>query len=686
MRFLDILKRAEAMVAISVVAILGIMLVPLPTPLLDIFLSLSIGLSVVIMVISVNIQRPLDFSVFPSLLLVTTLYRLSLSIASTKLILLNGAEGPGAAGHVIQAFGNFVIGGNYVVGFVVFLIIVVVNFVVITKGAGRIAEVAARFTLDALPGKQMAIDADLNAGIINETEAKRRRQEVGHEADFYGAMDGASKFVRGDAIAGIATTAINIIGGFIIGVFQMDMPAVEAAKTFTILTIGDGLVTQIPALLISSAAGVVVTRTGSSSDMGSDIASQVFLNPKALGISSAILGLIGIIPGLPHIPLLMMSAILGGVAYLLYNRTGTAEADTVETAPARGEEQRIESFIEVNALALEIGYGLIPLVDETSGELLSKVRSMRRQVAKEMGFVVPSIHIKDNLSLRPHEYSFIIRGIEVARGEVMMGYRLAVSPEGKTLVGGIPTKEPAFGLPAFWIEEKDVEAAQVEGYMVVDPATVIVTHLTEIIRRHSWEILTRAEVQNLLDSIAKVYPRIVDELIPTHMTLGGVQRVLQNLLRERVPVNDIVTILETLLDIAPTTKDIDIMTEHVRQGLSRYITKQFSGSDGVISVISLDPRFENALNRAMSGEPMSPDVVGRLVRGIEGCMEGVRARGTQPVILCSMQVRRFLRRLLEKFAPSISVLSSAEVSPSAKITTVGMVRYENENVPSKNVS
>ncbi|MBS1244741.1 MAG: Flagellar biosynthesis protein FlhA, partial [Deltaproteobacteria bacterium] len=487
---------------------------------------------------------------------------------------------------------------------------------------------------------------------------------------------GASKFVRGDAVAGIAITGINIVGGFIIGVFQMDMPAVEAAKTFTILTIGEGLVAQIPALLISTAAGIVVTRTGSSNDMGKDITTQVILNPKALATSGGILGVLGVVPGLPHIPLLLMAATLGGLAYVLYKTAETAEADAAPAAPAK-EEPRIESFIEVNALALEIGYGLIPLVDEAGGELLSKVRSMRRQVAKEMGFVVPSIHIKDNLSLRPHEYSFIIRGIEVARGEVMMGYRLAVSPDGRAPAGGIPTKEPAFGLPACWIEEKDVERAQVEGHMVVDPATVIVTHLTEIIRRHSWEILTRAEVQSLLDSIAKVYPRIVDELIPTHMTLGGVQRVLQNLLRERVPVNDIVTILETLLDIAPTTKDIDLMTEHVRQGLSRYITKQFAAPDGVISVISLDPRFESALTRAMGGEPMSPDVVSRLLRGIEGCLEGVRAKGSQPVILCSLQARRFLRRLLEKFAPSIPVLSSAEVTPSARISTVGMVKYEN---------
>jgi flagellar biosynthesis protein FlhA len=676
MNLLDIIrKRGDALVALGVVVLLGVMLVPLPTFLLDVFLAVSIALSVVIMVIAVNLQRPLDFSVFPSLLLMTTLYRLSLNVASTKLILLKGAEGPGAAGNVIQAFGSFVVGGNYVVGFVVFLIIVVVNFVVITKGAGRIAEVAARFTLDAMPGKQMAIDADLNAGMINEAEARRRRQDVGRESDFYGAMDGASKFVRGDAVAGMAITGINIVGGFIIGVFQMDMPVVEAAKTFTILTIGEGLVAQIPALLISTAAGIVVTRTGSSTDMGGDIAAQVILNPKALATSGGILGILGIIPGLPHVPLLLMAGTLAGLAYTI-NKTAEPADEAAAAAPAK-EEPRIESFIEVNTLALEIGYGLIPLVDEAGGELLQKVRSMRRQVAKEMGFVVPSIHIKDNLSLRPHEYNFIVRGIEVARGEVMMGYRLAVSPDGRTPAGGVPTKEPAFGLPACWIEEKDVEKAQVDGHMVVDPATVIVTHLTEIIRRHSWEILTRAEVQGLLDSIAKVYPRIVDELIPTHMTLGGVQRVLQNLLRERVPVNDFVTILETLLDIAPTTKDIDLMTEHVRQGLSRYITRQFSAPDGVISVISLDPRFESALTRAMGGEPMSPDVVSRLLRGIEGCLEGVRAKGAQPVILCSLQVRRFLRRLLEKFAPSIPVLSSAEVSPSARISTVGMVKYEN---------
>ncbi|MHB1011862.1 MAG: flagellar biosynthesis protein FlhA [Desulfobacteria bacterium] len=676
MKYLDLIRRrGDVLVALSIVVLLGVMLVPLPTFLLDLFLSVSIALGVVILVISVYLKRPLDFSVFPSLLLMTTLFRLSLNIASTKLILLRGSEGPDAAGHVIQSFGNFVVGGNYVVGFIVFLILVVVNFVVITKGAGRIAEVAARFTLDAMPGKQMAIDADLNAGMIDEAEARRRRQDVGREADFYGAMDGSSKFVRGDAVAGIAITAINIVGGFIIGVFQMDMPMVEAAKTYTILTVGEGLVAQIPALLISTAAGIVVTRSGSTNDMGKDIAAQVIVNPKALGTSSTILLVMGLIPGLPHLPLLIMAATLGGLAYVLH-KADVPEPDAAGPAPKK-EESRAESLLEVNTLALDIGYGLISLVDETGGELLQKVRAMRRQIAKEMGFIVPSIHIKDNLGLRPHEYGFNIRGIEVARGEVMMGYWLAVSSDGASPIEGTPTKEPAFGLPACWIEEKDVEKVQLAGHMVVDPATVIVTHLTEIIRKHSWEILTRTEVQSLLEGVAKVYPRIVDELIPTHMTLGAVQRVLQNLLRERVPVNDLVTILETLLDYAPTTKDVDILTEYVRQSLCRYITRQFTAPDGVIRVISLDPRFESALTQAMGGEPMSPDTVSRLVHGVEASLEGVKSKGAQPVILCSIQVRRFLRRLLEKFAPAIPVLSSAEVSSTAHISTVGMVKYEN---------
>ncbi len=676
MKYLELIrKRGDVLVAMSIIVLLGVMLVPLPAFLLDLFLSVSIALAVVILVISVYLERPLDFSVFPSLLLMTTLFRLSLNIASTKLILLRGNEGPDAAGHVIQSFGNFVVGGNYVVGFIVFLILVVVNFVVITKGAGRIAEVAARFTLDAMPGKQMAIDADLNAGMIDEIEARRRRQDVSREADFYGAMDGSSKFVRGDAVAGIAITGINIVGGFIIGVFQMGMPMVEAAKTYTILTVGEGLVAQIPALLISTAAGIVVTRTGSSNDMGKDIAAQVIVNPKALGTSSAILLVMGLIPGLPHLPLLAMAATLGGLAYVLH-KSDAPETDAAVPVTKK-EEPRAESLLEVNTLALDIGYGLISLVDETGGELLQKVRAMRRQVAKEMGFIVPSIHIKDNLGLRPHEYCFNIRGIEVARGEVMMGYWLAVSSDGAAAIDGTPTKEPAFGLPACWIEEKDVEKAQLAGHMVVDPATVIVTHLTEIIRRHSWEILTRTEVQSLLEGVAKVYPRIVDELIPTHMTLGAVQRVLQNLLRERVPVNDLVTILETLLDYAPTTKDVDILTEYVRQSLCRYITRQFTAPDGVIRVISLDPRFESALTQAMGGEPMSPDIVSRLVHGVEASLEGVRSKGAQPVILCSIQVRRFLRRLLEKFAPAIPVLSSAEVSSTAHISTVGMVKYEN---------
>lgn len=669
-----LLRRGDAAVAVGLVVLLGVMLIPLPPFLLDLLLSVSLAVAVVILVVSVYIERPLDFSVFPSLLLMTTLYRLALNVASTKLILLRGDEGPAAAGHVIQAFGNFVIGGNYVVGLVVFLILAVVNFVVVTKGAGRIAEVAARFTLDAMPGKQMAIDADLNAGLIAEAEARARRQEVAREADFYGAMDGASKFVRGDAVAGLAITGINIAGGFAIGVFQKGMPVVEAAKTYTILTVGDGLVAQVPALLVSTAAGIVVTRTGSANDMGKEIARQVVVNPKALATAAAILAVLGVVPGLPHLPILLMATAAGGLAYALEDRRGE-KAPPPPQDPVK-EDLRAETFLELNPLAVEIGYGLIPLVDEPGCELLQKIKATRKQVAKELGFLVPPVHIRDNLTLRPHEYCFLVRGVEAARGEVMMGYWLAIGQGGGERIEGIPTKEPAFGLPAWWIEEDKVEKAQLAGCMVADPATVVATHLTEVIRRYAHEVLTRAEVQSLLDSVAKVYPRIVEELVPTQMTLGGVQRVLQNLLRERVPLNDLVTILETLLDHAPATKDAEILCEYVRQALARQIAKQHTAADGVLYVLSLDPRFEGTLVQAMGGEALPPEAVGRLVKGVEKSLDGFRAKGVKPVILCSAQVRRFLRRLLERVMPSVAVLSSVEIPPSARIFAIGVVSHE----------
>lgn len=669
-------KRSDVVIAVAVVAILGVMLLPLHPLILDLLLSMSIAISIVILVTSIYIQKPLDFSVFPSLLLIVTLFRLSLNIASTRIILLKGGEGVSAAGHVIQAFGNFVVGGNYAVGFIIFIILVVINFVVITKGAGRIAEVAARFTLDAMPGKQMAIDADLNTGLIDDAEARRRRLFIAQEADFYGSMDGASKFVRGDAIAALIITGVNIIGGLFIGVFQHKMALADAASTYTILTIGEGLVAQIPALLVSTAAGMIVSRAGADTDLGQDVTKQLLANPKALMTAAGILFVFGLVPGLPHIPFFLIAASFGGLAYVIYKspmEEKAEESGEVKTL----EEPKIEAFLEIDPLTLEIGYGLIPLVEEKSGELLAKVKAMRRQLATEIGFVVPPIHIKDNLQLRPSEYSVLVRGVEVVRGEVMMGYYLAVSTAGAERIEGIPTKEPAFGLTAYWIEAKDMERAQTSGYMVVDPATVIATHLTELIRKHCWELLTRNEVQNLLDNVARVYPKMVDELIPVHMTIGGLQRVLQGLLKERVPINDLITIIETLLDYAPQSKDVEILTEYVRQSLSRYITRQYQAQDGSVPIFTLDPRFERVLAQSIdTGGALAPDTVTKLVKGIEGAMDRDKLRGMQPVIVCSVHVRRFLKKIMEKFMPSVVVLSNNEISSSARLYTMGMVRYE----------
>lgn len=677
MRFLRLIQqRGDILIATGVVSVLGVMILPVPAFMLDILLSFSISLAIVIIVTGIYIRKPLDFSVFPSILLITTLYRLALNIASTRLILLKGNEGIDAAGQVIKSFGSFVVGGNYAVGFIVFLILVIVNFVVITKGAGRIAEVSARFTLDAMPGKQMAIDADLNAGLIDETEARRRRNLISQEADFYGAMDGASKFVRGDAIAGLMITGINIIGGFLIGTLQKGMALSEAAKTYTILTIGDGLVSQLPALLISTAAGIVVSRAGTDTDLGRDITRQVFINPKALATASGIMVLLGLVPGLPHLPFFILSATSGGLAYIL-SKPATEEKEEVVEAPVK--ETPIETFIEIEPLTFEIGYGLIPLIESEGAELLNKIKAMRRQLASELGFVVPAIHIKDNLQLRPHEYSFLIRGIEVGRGEVMMGYYLAVPSEAEETekIEGISTKEPAFGLPAYWVNEKEREGAEAKGYMVVDVPTVIVTHLTEMIKSHAAELLTRTEVQAILDNVTKNYPKLVDELIPSQMTLGGVQRVLQNLLRERVPINDMVTILETLLDYAPTTKDVELLTEYVRQALSRFLTKQYIAPDGNLYVMTLDPRFERLLNEAIeSGGAINPDVVNKLMKSIEKAIKEGRFKGTQPVILCSSYIRRFLRKIIERFLASIAVLSTAEIPASVKLFNTGVLRYE----------
>lgn len=670
--------KSNIWVAIFVVMLLGIMILPMPPIMLDLLLSISISIGVVILVTAVFIEKPMDFNVFPSVLLLTTIYRLSLNVASTRIILMKGNEGPDAVSSVIKSFGEFVVGGNYVVGIVVFLVLAIVNFYVIAHGAVRIAEVAARFTLDAMPGKQMAIDADLNTGLIDDAEARRRRELVAQEADFYGSMDGASRFVSRDAMAGLIIVAINIVGGLLIGTIQHGMPIMEAAKTFTLLTVGDGLVAQIPALMISTSAGIIVSRAGMGGEFGTTIGTQLFKNYKVLFTTGTMLTLIGMVPGLPHLPFMALGISALVYAYFVMNRkeTPTELEESAAAKVASPEEPKIESMLELDPLALEIGYGLIPLVEEQS-DLLGKLKSMRRNLAGDFGFIVPPIHIKDNLQLRPHEYSFLLRGVEIGRGEVMMGSFLAVQSEGAGHIEGIPTKEPAFGLPAFWIDEASVEDAQMSGYMVVDSATVIVTHITELVKRNAWELLSRGEVQNLLDNVTKVYPKLVDELVPSLMSLGGVQRVLQGLLRENVPIKDFVTILECLLDFAPMTKDNELLTEQVRQSLSRQITKKYIGMDGSLPVFTVDPRFERAISQSMQGgEAVSPDMISRLLKGIERSVKSDTLRGAQPIILCSAQVRRLLRKILDKFMPTIVVLSNAEIAPSAKIYTLGMVKYE----------
>jgi flagellar biosynthesis protein FlhA len=675
MRFLSLLqKREDVVVALMMVSIIGVMLLPLPPFMLDLMLTFSISLSITILITSVYIKKPLDFSVLPSLLLMATLFRLSLNVATTRLILLKGSEGVDSAGQVIKSFGNFVVGGNYAVGIIIFLILVIVNFVVITKGAGRIAEVAARFTLDAMPGKQMAIDADLNTGLIDEVEARNRREVIAQEADYYGSMDGASKFVRGDAVAGLVITAINIIGGLIIGTLQKDMPIVEAATTYTILTIGDGLVSQMPALLISTAAGIVVSRAGKESNIGKDITRQVLVNPKALVTVAGVLMVLGFVPGLPHTPFFLVSALAGGVAYVVAKLPSEEAAEVPQEEST--EEAKIESFLELDPLSLEIGYGLIPLVDESNGELLGKIKAMRRQLASELGFVVAPIHIKDNLQLRPHEYCFMIRGIELARGELMMGSWLAVASGNAEKIDGIPTKEPAFGLPAYWIDEKDVESAQLAGYMVVDTATVVGTHVTELIREYSWELLTRSETQKLLDNVSRTYPKIVEELIPANLTLGAVQRVLQNLLKERVPIKDIMTIFETLLDYSPNVKDPETLTEYVRQALSRTITKQYINDEGRLTVFTLDPAYEKLLSQSEGGG-VTPDVINRLVKSIESVLSSGKLKGAQPIILCSANIRKYIRKIVERISSSFIVLSSSEIVSKTDLDIRGMVKYEN---------
>ncbi len=676
---------SEMLTVVGVVTVLVVMIIPLPTILLDFLLALNITLTITILLIAMYTLKPLDFSIFPSLLLVTTLFRLSLNVASTRLILIHGNEGPLAAGRVIKSFGSFVVGGDYVVGMIVFIILVIINFVVITKGATRIAEVAARFTLDAMPGKQMSIDADLNTGLIDEDEARRRRKTIAREAEFHGAMDGAAKFVRGDAIAGIIITIINIIGGFIIGVLQRKMSVIDAAQNYTLLTVGDGLVSQIPALTISTAAGIIVSRTASEATMGKEFGEQLFAYPKAVYLAAATIFFFGLIPGLPHIPFIMLSILIGGGMYILSRRkealrTKEIEAKKKEKVEEVGPEP-VEHLLLIDPLEVEVGYGLIPLVDKAQGgEFLDRVRSIRRQFAIEMGLIIPPIHIRDNLQLNSSEYQILLKGVNIARNELMVNHYLAMDPGDATRkIEGIETREPAFNLPAVWIQEEKKEEAKLAGYTVVDNVTIMATHLTEVLRGHAAELLGRQEVQNLLDNLSKSYPKVVEELVPNLLSLGAVQKALQSLLQERISIRDMLTIVETLADYAPLTKDPELLTEYVRHKLSRSIISPYVGEDGVLKLITMAQDVEDILLKGVQktehGSYLSidPKVADPIITSIKKEAEKAMAKNIQPILLTSPTVRRHLKKMLEYFIPSLIVLSQSELLGDMRFKSIGEV-------------
>jgi flagellar biosynthesis protein FlhA len=680
----NIFGKLHLVIPVGVMGILLVMVLPMPTIIMDLLISLNVTLSIIIMLVSMYILQPVNFSVFPSLLLILTLFRLALNIASTRLILLNGASGEDAAGTVIKSFGQFVVGGNYFVGIVVFLVLITIQYVVINHGSVRISEVSARFTLDAMPGKQMAIDADLNAGIINEMEARQRREHISKEAEFYGAMDGAIRFTQRDAVASVIILVINIFGGFLIGVVQFDMPMMEAAKRFTILTIGDGLVTAIPSLLISVAGGIITTRAASESNLGEDVASQLFANPAPVAIASCFLFFFGIIPGLPAIPFFILGSLAGLMAYkrkkacesekLVLERTKT------EKAEAEKPKDKIEGLLKVDLLGIEMGYGLIRYVDATQGgDFLDRIKSIRRQIALEMGLIVPPVHITDNLQLNPRQYAILFKGVQIARGELVQDHLLAINPgTAREDIPGLATVEPAFGLQARWIRAQERERAQLAGYTLVDPATVLATHLTEIIKTQANELLGRQETKNLLDTVSKTHPKVVEDLVPKVLSIGEVQKVMQNLLKERVSIRDAVTILETLADYGSYTKNITALTEYCRQALGRSICKPYQTDEGDLNVFTVSPELEKNITDGvvhsdqgsyLALEPrQAKDIMGRFRRTVE-----MAGSAGNPVVLCSPSVRMYVRQLLERFLPNVAILSHSEIPPSIRVLSLGMV-------------
>lgn len=679
--FAQFKKHTDMLIAAFVIGILLMIIIPLPPFMLDIFLVLSISLGMVILLITMFTTEPLQFSVFPSLLLVTTLYRLALNISSTRLIL-----GEAQAGNVIEAFGTFVAGNNFVVGFIVFIIITIIQFVVITNGAGRVAEVAARFTLDAMPGKQMSIDADFNSGLISESEARERRKKLQREADFFGAMDGASKFVRGDAIAGILITIINIIGGLSIGLIQMGMPVEEALAIYTVLTIGDGLVAQVPALLISTSAGILVTRSTSDSSFGTEVAGQFTRFPRIVYMVAGILFILGLVPAMPNVLFISAAFVAGFIGYRL-NKESSARATAQQEAAAREKTQQkrepesVTAFFQVDPLQIEIGYNLIPLTDEgQGGDLLNRLSAVRRQCAAEMGIYVRPIRIRDNLQLSANGYVFKLRGEESASGELMPGYYLAMDPTGRDGgFDGIPTREPTFGLSAWWIHPSEKERAELAGMTVVDGSTVLVTHLTEFIKNNSHHLLGRQDVRELLEAVREKDPAVLEDLSSDVISLGDIQKVLQNLLREKVPIRDLVSILEAIADAVRMNRDTDFITEHVRQAMARTICRQHVNSENRLDVITLHPKMEQAivdsvqLTQLGSYPVLEPGLARQFLESIRETVEKISLKGIYPVILCSPRARLPLKRFTERHLPGLTIISLNEISPNVEAEVVGTV-------------
>lgn len=692
----DILSRLKSLPALPlgtpvlVLACLGMVMLPMPSFLLDILFTFNITLSMIVLLVTIYAKRPMEFAVFPSVLLIATILRLSLNVASTRVILVHGHGGGSAAGHVIEAFGNVVMGGNFVVGLIVFSILVIINFVVVTKGAGRISEVSARFTLDAMPGKQMSIDADLNAGLITQEQAKARRAEVTQEADFYGAMDGASKFVKGDAIAGILIMFINVIGGMIVGVAQHDLPIGEASDIYTKLTVGDGLVAQIPSLLLSVATAIIVTRQNAEQDMGKVVIGQLFRDPRSLIVSAAILGIMGITPGMPHMAFIILAAISGGLAYYLKKREAKAVANPVLNAdgnpndtPAPATENKELSWDDVanvDVLGLEVGYRLIPLVDiNQKGELLNRVKGVRKKLSQELGFLVPPVHIRDNLDLSPNTYRITMMGVSFGEAEVYPDKTLAINP-GQVFgeIAGTPTKDPAFGLDAVWIEKNDADMALGYGYTVVDSATVIATHLSQIISQHASTLVGQEEVQKLLDKVSINQPKLVENLVPGVISLGGIVKVLQNLLNDGVPIRDMRTILQTLTEYAPKSQDPEVLTAACRIGLRRLIIQDIVGGDNVIPVITLSRDLESILHKSLQsggadGAGIEPGLAERMQKSLADATARQEMEGQPAILLTSGLLRTTLARFVKNTIPGLRVLSYQEIPDDKQIKIISAV-------------